>query len=311
MDGFEHGWVVVVFIWVDVARGCDAHATCDCSAEVGDDIAKHVGDNDDVVDFWFCSHVHAACVDVVVITFDIWVVGVADFVECTEPSVATESEDVGFVYESKAAWVASCFTSACEIESVTEATFCTEACCDHFLGGDFVRCIFTSGTTVATVEVFCVFANTDEVDVFRGLVGERSVDAIVEFDWAKVDVLVKVETHLEKEALFEDAWLDVWVAYCTEIDSVVVFEFFDVSIGEDFAGFHVAFATEIEVFGVVLEVIEFGNSFEDFKSFSDYFWASAVTADDGEVECHGEFSGLKHPSPRRKSNGCGCQMLAD
>src|SRR4029079_14676429 len=50
---------------VDVAAGGDAHAALDDAAEVGDDVAEHVGGDDHVVELRVFHNPHAAGVDVV------------------------------------------------------------------------------------------------------------------------------------------------------------------------------------------------------------------------------------------------------
>ncbi len=287
MHGFEHGrpaagGIVAIEAWVEIARCGDAHATGDGCAQVGDDVAEHVGDDDGVVDFRLGHEVHAARVDVMVFAGDFGIVCFADFIERAKPCVATVGEDVGFVDErDEFAW--PCFGN---FESEANCALDAEACGNHFLGADFLRRVDARDATVAAIEVFGVFTDADEIDVVGGFAGQRRVDAGVQFDGPKVDVLIEFEAHFEEQAALENAGLNIGMTNGTEEDRVVLFEFSKIRVVKHVAGFEIAFGTKIERSDRNVKVFRFSDRIENADCLIDYFDAGAVAGDCCDFECH-------------------------
>ena len=253
--------------------------------EVGDDVAEHVRGDDHVVELGVLHDPHAAGVDVVVVGFDVGVLG-RDFFERAPPEVVAEDDvRLGDERELLALWVVAL---AGELERIANAALAAAAGVEGRLRGDFVGRAFVHEALDAAVEVFGVLADDDEVDVGGAFVAQRRFDAGEQLHGAKVDVLVEAEAEVEQQLAFEDAGGDVGVADGAEEDRVELAELVEVVGREGFARFEIAVAAPVEIGEFELDVLELGDGFQNFDAFGSDFWAGAVSADDGD------FAGCRH-----------------
>jgi hypothetical protein len=104
---------------------------------------------------------------------------------------------------------------------VTNQTLDTERGVDADLVGNLGRSAYSNRSTVADVRAFGAFANDDEVNVPG--VAQWALDARIELARAKVYIVVKAETKLEKQLTLENARRDSRVTNRAEKDCVVLF----------------------------------------------------------------------------------------
>ena len=79
---------------VQVSGGCQPHSSLQNGPQVGDDIAEHVGCNDDIEPLGAGDHSHATGVHVLVVALDLRVI-TPDLGERPHPEVVGEGQHVG------------------------------------------------------------------------------------------------------------------------------------------------------------------------------------------------------------------------
>jgi len=55
-------------------------------------------------------------------------------------------------------------------------------------------------------------------------------------DWPEIDVLVKVKPEIEEDSFLQNTWFDPVVADGPKVDGLVLLQFFEVFLGQEFAG---------------------------------------------------------------------------
>ena len=159
-------------VGVDVAAGGDAEAALNHRAEVGDDVAEHVGGDDHVVVLGVLHHPHAAGIDVVVVGLHVGVF-LGHVLKRPPPEVVAVGQHVrlGDEREHLALGVVPL---ARELERPADAPLAALAGVDGRLRGDFVGRVLLQQAADAGIHVFGVLADDDEVDVLRALADQRA-----------------------------------------------------------------------------------------------------------------------------------------
>ena len=154
---------------------------------------------------------------------------------------------------------------------------------DALLNGDLVRRAFVLKSAGAGVEALVVFANDDEVHVFRPFVLERAILGAIKFHGAEVDVLLQFETQAQQNPLFENPGLDLRMADGAEKNRLELAQLRHRAVRQRFAGFEVTVAAEIVWVPVEFEAEFFAGGFAHLERFAGDFRTGAVAADDCNV----------------------------
>src|SRR5690606_1981699 len=116
----------------------------------------------------------------------------------------------------------------------------------------FVRRALLEKTPCPAVHVFGVFAYDDEIDVIRPLVAERRFDAGEELHGPEVDVLIELKAKLQQQAFFKNARLNVGMSDRAEVNGVVLAQFVDGPVRQDFARLQVSVSAVVQMGELVL-----------------------------------------------------------
>ena len=166
---------------------------------------------------------------------------------------------------------------------------------------DFVRRPLLQETADTGVHIFRVFADDDEVEVFRALVAKRRRDAREQLNGTQINILIEFETQAEQEALFEDARLHVDVPDRAQKNRAKLAQLFDFVVGDDNpAVFQVAFAANVEIGQFELDIFKFRNFFQDFNRFADHFRPGSVAAEGRHFQHIVHYSSPQFRSVRRR-----------
>ena len=215
-----------------------------------------------------------------VVTLDVAVVGIADFVERAFPQIERIRQHVGLAAERE---VFSLVALARVLEGVAQATLDTAPSVHAFLNGDLVRRAFEHKPAGASVKPLVVFAHDNEIDVFRFFALQRAEPLVEQLDRAKVDVLLQLEAQPQQDALLEDARLDVGMPDRAEQDGRELPQVIRRAVGQRLVGSHVAFAAEVELGVVELEAELLPGGVEHLDVFTGDFRACAIAANDGYI----------------------------
>src|SRR5215211_6307802 len=153
VDGFEDRDLLAY-----VRPWGDAEATCEPGAEVREDVAVEVGADQNIVEVRFHDELHAHVVDdAVVYLLEVVLVVFCDLEEDITEQAVGELHDVGLVDDGDV--LAALFLRALEGHPADSL--------GAFAGDDLYRLggMLTHGMLDAGVEVFCVLAVDDDVDV--------------------------------------------------------------------------------------------------------------------------------------------------
>ena len=151
---------------------------------------------------------------------------------------------------------------------------------DVFLGGDFVGSSLLEDAAGIGVNAFGIFAEDDEVDVFRLDSFQRTQRRIEQADRAHVGVEIHFEAHAEQNFFGMDVGLDAGIAEGADQDGVEVAGEHGESVGRD--GGLVA---QVAV-GAPVEVGQFdggAGGLDDLDRLRNHFLADAVAGDDGDA----------------------------
>jgi len=148
-----------------------------------------------------------------VVTLDIRVIFLSDFVEGALPEIEREGQHVGFAAERQLLFFVA---FAGEVESIAQAALDSGTSADACLQRNFVGRAFVGEPARAGVKPFIIFTHNHEVNVFGFLVLERTEALVVKLDRPQVDVLFQFEADAQQDALFQYARLHVRVADGTQ-----------------------------------------------------------------------------------------------
>ena len=153
MHGFEHRVLLA-----EIRAADDSETTHQAGAEIGDDVAVEVFEQQDVELLGFDHQVHAQRVDDAVVGLDVRIVG-RDLAEAVQEQAVRELHDVGLVHRGDAL--------ATHLARVLEGELRHP---ERGLGGDDLETLDDArhdGVLEAGVEIFGVLAHHDEVDALE------------------------------------------------------------------------------------------------------------------------------------------------
>ena len=264
------------WVGIDVAARRDAHAALHHAGQIGNDVAEHIGRDNHVVILGILHDPHATGVDVVVVGFDVGIVG-RYFLEGSPPEVVARGEHVG-LGDQREPFALGVVAFAGVFERIANTAFATAAGVDGRLRGDLVRRALVHEAAGAAVEVLGVFAHHDEVDVVGPFSCQRGLDAGEQFDWSEVDVLIQAEPQIEQQLAFEDAGSDVGMADGAQQNCVELAELVEPVFGQGFARFEKSIAAPVEVGQFVGKLLELGNRFENLHAFGCHLGTGPVAS---------------------------------
>ena len=268
-------------IGIEVGPRGHAHASLQNAAEVGDDVAEHVGGDDHVVGIGVLHHPHAAGIDVVVVGLHVGVV-LGHLLERPPPEVMAKRQHVGLGDERERLLRAVALPRV--FEGPADAPLAALAGVDGLLHGHLVGRALLEIAAHAAVKVFGVFADDHEVDVLRATAGQRRLHARQQFHGPQVDVLVELEPQVEEQSLLEDAGSDIGMADRSEKDRVFRAQQVEPALGDDLAGLQVAIAAPVERLHLVGEVFQLRDRGQDLHRLGGDLGAGAVSGDCCDLE---------------------------
>src|SRR5256714_4313357 len=153
---------------MDVPAGSHAQASLERGGYVGDNVAEHVVGNDHVKRTWITDQLHAKCVNIHVLGFNLRVFG-ADRLEYSLPQATGVSHGIGFVAHENAGarGAISFFVVGAIFEGISDHALDTFARVYVFLDCDFVGSSLLEDAARIDVSTFGIFTNDDEVHIFR------------------------------------------------------------------------------------------------------------------------------------------------
>ena len=104
-------------------------------------------------------------------------------------------------------------------------------------------------------------------------------DARVELDRPQVDVLVQLEPHPEKDALLQDAGLDIGMADGAEVDGVHLLQLVEDRIGKDIPRLEVTLPAQVVVLQLILETKPVRSRLEGLEPFGHDLGTRPVAGD--------------------------------
>src|SRR2546423_2299380 len=153
---------------MDVPASGHAQTSLQRGGYVADDVAKHVVGNDYVEGTWIGDQLHAKCVNIHVLGFNLRVFG-ADRLEYSLPQASGVSHGIGFVAHENAGTraVISFFVVRAIFEGISDYALDSFARVYVFLDRDLLGSSLLEDAARIDVNTFGIFTNDDEVHIFR------------------------------------------------------------------------------------------------------------------------------------------------
>ena len=170
-----------------------------------------------------------------------------------------------------------------EFEGIAQTALDSAPGVDAFLNRHLVRRALEDEPTRAGVEALVIFADDDEINVFRFLVLQRAESLVVELDRPQVDVLLEVEPQAQQDSLLENAGLHVGMADGAQQNGGKLSQLTHDAVRQRLLGAQVTLAAE-----VVVGIIEFQREFlrrgvQDLDGLAHDFRAGPVPANDSQM----------------------------